>query len=60
MFPSNCKASGSIPGDKMWYVDVMAVEYVSLKIFKFSFLINPQLFQTHLSPTLDMSYTERQ
>jgi len=60
MFPSNCEASGSIPGDNMGYVDAMAVEYVSLQIFKFSFLIKPQLFQTHLSPTLDISYTEGQ
>jgi len=60
MFPSNCKAWGSIPRDNMGYVDAMAVEYVSNFFFKFSFLINPQLFQTHLSPTLDTSYTEGQ
>jgi hypothetical protein len=58
MFPRNCKASGSIPGHNMGYVDAMAV--VSLQIFKFSFLINPQMFQTHLSPTFDTSYTEGQ
>jgi len=33
MFPSNCKASGSIQGDIMGYVDAMAVEYVSIQIF---------------------------
>jgi hypothetical protein len=60
MFPNNCKASGSIPGNNTGFVDAMAVEYVSLQIFKFSFLINPQLFQTHLSPTLDISYKQGQ
>jgi hypothetical protein len=29
MFPSNCKASGSIPGDNMGYVDAMVVEFLS-------------------------------